>query len=304
MRSTPWGDIEITDAHVHFFSLEFYRVLAEQKGVESVGPLLEWEVPESAEYLADRWIVEMNHHGVDSAVLIASTPAEVEPVAAAVERHPQRLRSVVMMNPMTPGADMRISRALEDGFVKGIFLFPAMHKYSMHDHNVQSLFSIVGGFPGTVIYVHFGMLSVGVRQKLGLPSAYDMRYSNPIDLHAPALAFPNLRFVIPHFAAGYLREALMVADLCPNVYFDTSSSNKWIRCEPSMSDLAGVFRRTLDVLGPKRLLFGSDSSWFPRGWVRGVFDAQVQALESIGIDAGTARGIFGENLRALFRTRE
>jgi predicted TIM-barrel fold metal-dependent hydrolase len=220
----------------------------------------------------------------------------VEPVAAAVERHPQRFRSVVMMNPLMPGADMRISRALEDGFVKGIFLFPAMHKYSLHDHNVHSLLSIVGGYPGTVVYVHFGMLSVGVRDKLGLPSAFD--------LHSPALAFPHLSFVIPHFAAGYLREALMVADLCPNVYFDTSSSNKWMRCEPSVTDLGGVFRTTLDVLGPKRLLFGSDSSWFPRGWVRSVFDEQVRALESIGVDADTARGIFGQNLKALFRTRE
>jgi predicted TIM-barrel fold metal-dependent hydrolase len=304
VRATPWGEIEIADAHVHFFSPEFYRALAEQKGVADVGPLLGWEVPESAEYLADRWVVEMNHNGVDNAVLVASTPAEVEPVAAAVERHPQRFRSVVMMNPLMHGADMRISRALEDGFVKGIFLFPAMHKYSMHDHNVHSLLSIVGGYPGTVIYVNFGMLSVGVREKLGLPSPFDMRFSNPIDLHSPALVFPHLRFVIPHFGAGYLREALMVADLCPNVYFDTSSSNKWMRCEPSVTDLPGVFRRALDVLGPKRLLFGTDSSWFPRGWVGGVFDKQVQACESIGIDAETARGIFGGNLKALFSTRE
>ncbi len=298
--TTPWGDIEIADAHVHFFSPEFFRLLSEQKGDPDVGRLLGWEVPESSEYLADRWVVEMNHHGVGSAVLVASTPGDVESVGVAVERHPDRFHSVVMMNPLLPGADMRISRALEDGSVRGIFLFPAMHKYSAHDHHVHSLLSIVAGYPGTVVYVHFGMLSVGFRQKIGLPSPFDMRFSNPIDLHGIALAFPHLHFVIPHFGAGYLREALMVADLCPNVYFDTSSSNKWIRCEPGVTDLAGVFRRALDVLGPKRLLFGTDSSWFPRGWVRGVFDEQVQALAHVGIDAETARGIFGANLRSLF----
>jgi len=306
MIATPWGDIEVADAHVHFFSPEFFRSLAEQKGSKNssdVGSILGWETPESCEYLADRWVIEMNHNGVDSAVLIASAPGDVESVATAVDRHPERFHSVVMMNPLLPGADMRCVSALDDGFVKGVFLFPAMHKYSMHDHHVESLLSIVAGYPGTVVYVHFGMLTVGFREKLGLLSPFDMRFSNPVDLHALAFAFPDLHFVIPHFGAGYFREALMVADLCPNVYFDTSSSNKWMRCEPCVTDLPGVFRKALEVLGPKRLLFGSDSSWFPRGWVRNVFDEQVGALTEVGVNAETARGILGGNLRGLFQPR-
>jgi hypothetical protein len=62
-----------------------------------------------------------------------------------------------------------------------------------------------------------------------------------------------------------------------------------------------VFRRALDVLGPKRLLFGTDSSWFPRGWMRSVFDEQVLAMQAAGVDGETARGILGGNLRALLR---
>jgi predicted TIM-barrel fold metal-dependent hydrolase len=126
-----------------------------------------------------------------------------------------------------------------------------------------------------------------------------MRFSNPVDLHALASNFPRVNFVIPHFGAGYFREALMVADLCPNVYLDTSSSNGWMRYQTEDLDLAGVFRKALDVLGPKRLLFGSDSSWFPRGWVKGVFDEQVAALRQIGADEGTARAILGGNLMRI-----
>jgi predicted TIM-barrel fold metal-dependent hydrolase len=84
----------------------------------------------------------------------------------------------------------------------------------------------------------------------------------PIDLHAAALQSPAVKFVLPHFSAGYFREALMLADLCPNVYLDTSSSNGWMRYEGL--DLKTIFRRALDVVGPSRLLFGSDSSFFPR----------------------------------------
>ena len=299
--TTPWGEIEVSDAHVHFLSPAVFNALSEQKGVADVGPLLGWEVPESSEFLADHWVVELNHNKVQSAMLVATIPGDVESVGIAVERYPERFYSVVMLNPLTPGADTRCANALSEGQVNGIFLFPAMHRFSMHDHHVHSLLSIVGGFPGAVVYVHCGMLSVGFRKKLGLPSHFDMRFSNPIDMHAVALSFPQVRFVIPHFGAGYLREALMLADLCPNIYFDTSSSNRWMRTEPSPLDLPGVFRKALDVVGAKRLLFGTDSSFFPRGWVKSVFDAQIAALQEVGVDEETVRGILGGNLRALLK---
>jgi hypothetical protein len=57
----------------------------------------------------------------------------------------------------------------------------------------------------------------------------------------------------------------------------------------------------LDVVGPRRLLFGTDSSWFPRGWIRNVFDTQVQALAAVGVDATAAKGILGGNLRGLLQ---
>jgi predicted TIM-barrel fold metal-dependent hydrolase len=305
MITTPWGDVEVSDAHVHFFSPPFFNSLVEQKGggvdVRAIGSTLGWELPASSEYLAERWVVELDHNNVRSAVLIASIPGDLESVAVATESFPDRFRSVMMLNPLSHGADTRCANALGDGQTNGIFLFPAMHRYSMQDHHVHSLLAIVAGFPGAVVYVHCGMLSVGFRKKLGLHSHFDMRFSNPVDLHSVALSFPNLPFVIPHFGAGYLREALMVADLCPNIYFDTSSSNRWMRCEPSVTDLAGVFRKVLDVVGPRRLLFGTDSSWFPRGWIRSVFDTQVDALAAVGVDAGAAKGILGGNLRGLLQ---
>jgi len=73
--------------------------------------------------------------------------------------------------------------------------------------------------------MHCGVLTVGIRRKLVLGSPFDMRFSNPLDLHGLALRYPGVKFIVPHFGAGYLRETLMLADLCPNVYLDTSSSN-------------------------------------------------------------------------------
>ena len=53
------------------------------------------------------------------------------------------------------------------------------------------------------------------------------------------------------------------------------------------------------MLGPDRLLFGSDSSFFPRGWNRAVFDAQAETLLEFGIAAEDAAKVFGGNLARL-----
>jgi predicted TIM-barrel fold metal-dependent hydrolase len=171
-----------------------------------------------------------------------------------------------------------------------------MHRYSMQDTRVEPLLEQAAS-RGLIVFVHCGVLTVGVRKRLGLPSLFDMRFSNPIDLHAVALRFPALKFVLPHFGAGYFREALMLADLCPNVYLDTSSSNSWMRYEGL--DLKTVFRRALEVIGSSRLLFGSDSSFFPRGWHAEIFNQQTAALHEIGVSAGDARLILGENLARI-----
>lgn len=283
---TPWGDLAVSDAHVHFFSHRFFQAL-NSPGVPGLG----WDLPsEDPAALARRWCEELDRHGVARAALIASTPGDEASVLAAAAACPGRFFTYAMVNPAAENA------AVADG-LNGICLFPAMHRYSLHDPRAERIIAQAAA-KRCVVFVHCGVLTVGVRTKLGLPSPFDMRFSNPLDLHALALWFPETRFVVPHFGAGMLRETLMLADLCPNVYLDTSSSNSWMRYEGL--DLATVFRRALDVVGPGRLLFGSDSSFFPRGWHRAIFDAQSKVLVDMGLDIRGARQIFCENLLRVF----
>jgi predicted TIM-barrel fold metal-dependent hydrolase len=302
MRTT-WGDIAVSDAHVHFLSHRFFSILAQEKGgvaVESLTSTLDWEMPEvEPQSLARRWVAELDSHGVDRAALIASLPGDEESVATAVSSFPKRFYGYYMLNPTAADAVERTKKALTGGLLQGICLFPAMHRYSIQDERLAPILEMASQRTGTVVFVHCGVLTVGVRKKLGLPSLFDMRFSNPIDLHAVALRFPKVRFVVPHFGAGYLREALMLCDLCPNVYLDTSSSNNWIRYQDADLTLRTVFGRALEVAGPGRLLFGTDSSFFPRGWNAKVFHTQAQALEELGAGAKVARAIFSENLQKL-----
>ncbi|MBV8865361.1 MAG: hypothetical protein JO210_08195, partial [Acidobacteriaceae bacterium] len=59
----------------------------------------------------------------------------------------------------------------------------------------------------------------------------------------------------------------------------------------------------IDLLGPERLLFGTDSSFFPRGWHRAVFDQQTKALYELGLDARQATQILRSNLEQLLEPR-
>ena len=280
---TPWGECEVADAHVHFFSRRFFSALGEQCGTAGGRCRGQAELGIAAATIRRNWRAcgqaNWSSHGVSQAALIASIPGDESSAMIAAERYPDRFFSFGMVNPWAEHAEV----------VKGldaICLFPAMHLYSIQDPRVEALLEQAAAHR-VAVFVHCGVLSVGVRKKLGLPSPFDMRYSNPIDLHAVALRHPTVRFIVPHFGAGYFREALMLADLCPNVYLDTSSSNSWMRYEGL--DLTTVFRRALSVAGPKRLLFGSDSSFFPRGWNHEILDVQMHALRELG-SAPTMRG--------------
>lgn len=286
----------LNDAHCHFFSSPFFAAL----GGDAALKKLEWDAPGSADALADRWVAELDRHKISRAALIASVPGDAPSVAAAVKKHRSRFVGYFMVDPTEATAAVSTASALDRDRLHAICLYPAMHRYSLQDDRVAKLFEIASTRPGTAVFVHCGVLSIGVRKKLGLPSPFDMRFSNPIDLHAIALAYPKVPIIVPHFGAGYFREALMLADLCPNVLLDTSSSNRWIEYHARLT-LALVFRQALAVAGPDRILFGTDSSFFPRGWVADVYEQQSRALDEMGADAETREKIFGKNFDRVFR---
>ena len=304
MAETPWGNVPANDAHVHFFSHNFYAGLAKQRKLDSneaLGSLLGWQTPPNDPVeLANRWVTELDAHEVGRACLIASVPGDEESVAAAVAARPDRFYGFFMLDPTQHDALDRVRAAVENPNLHAVCLFPAMHTYAMTDARLVPMLELISDHR-LVVFVHCGALSVGVRKKLGLITQFDMRFSDPLHLHPVALHFPQIRFIVPHFGAGLFREALMLADLCPNVYLDTSSSNRWMLYEGL--DLRSVFRRALDLLGPQRLLFGSDSSFFPRGWHSAVFEQQVKALYEVGLDKEKALPILKTNLEQVLEPR-
>lgn len=292
------------DVHCHFFSPRFFEALAEQGELATNDPvahlteILGWEPPQSPEQLADRWVEEMDKHEVGRAGIIASVHGDQQSVAKAVQRHPDRLVGFFMLDPTRKEARDLTRRAFQNMGLRCVCLFPAMHHYHVYEERVAPVFEEAAEAKAAV-FVHCGVLSVGVRKKLGLSSRFDIRFGNPLDLHSVALSHPRLPIIIPHFGAGMFREALMVADLCPNIYLDTSSSNSWIRYYPGLT-LQEAFAQALAVVGPNRLVFGTDSSYFPRGWQSHIYREQIEILEHLGIGAEDQKKIFVENFERIF----
>jgi predicted TIM-barrel fold metal-dependent hydrolase len=296
----------ITDAHVHFFSSGFYRMLAAARppatrggddGAVAIPAELGWTAPGPDDALADAWVAELDRHGVSRAMLIASLHGDESSVAAAVSRHPSRFAGAFMFNPAAPDAVSRLDAAFAHPGLRTVCLFPAMHLVPLDDERSVAVFKAAERHQRAV-FVHCGVLSVGVRKKLGLPSPFDIRLGDPLAVAAVALRHPSVPVIIPHFGAGFFREALMAAAMAPNIVFDTSSSNAWIAFHPALT-LRDVFSRALDVVGPSRLLFGSDSSFFPRGWQRGVYESQRGVLDDLGVDEAGQTAIFSGNFSRL-----
>src|SRR5215831_574916 len=86
LMQTPWGDLPVSDAHVHFFSHRFFQSVASRpQDVPALQAKLGWHLPPvDPAVLAETWANELNRHGVERASIIGSTPGdECSLIAAA-----------------------------------------------------------------------------------------------------------------------------------------------------------------------------------------------------------------------------
>jgi predicted TIM-barrel fold metal-dependent hydrolase len=307
MITTPWGSLRVIDAHTHFFSQQFFQTFAAlarhnlpaEGSLAAVAQRLGVEIPPNEPtHLAHRWVQEMDKYGVDQLVMFTSVPSDDASVTAAVRAFPQRITGYMMLDPAQPQAAERLRQGVQHGGLRGVTLFPAMHHFHASDDSVYSLYQVAAELK-IPVFVHFGVLKVAIRDKLGLPNVFDLRYADPIDLHKAAIDFPGVNFILPHFGCGYFREALMLGAQAPNVYVDTSSSNTWLTYMPSHLDLKTVFDKALQVFGPQRILFGTDSNVFPRGWRQDIFRQQLDILHDLHVSPEAAAQILGGNIARL-----
>ena len=178
-------------------------------------------------------MTEIDRHQVGRAVLIASMPGDEASVAAAVARHPARFVGFFMVNPRAEAPSTRSRAALDEHGLRGVCLFPAMHRYSLQDARGRAHLRGRRGDAGRGVFVHCGVLSVGVRKKLGLPSRSTCA-SATRSTPAPPSTFPQRADHRPALRRRLVPRGADARRTCaPTCPLDTSSSNGWIKYHPA-----------------------------------------------------------------------
>ena len=309
LRLPEWP---IIDFHVHFpvpgsflggsrqrfiarFGQRKWDLLAKARSEYQEDWFLSWAFPRPEEASrtweeqADRWRAEADQYNLARVVFV--TGGGNDQLAKIVARHPDRFLGFAHHDPFAPDAARELERAVTQLGLRGYKVFAPLLDRRLDDEAAFPVWEVAERHRLPVL-IHFGILGGGG----GTGNALNI---DPLVLHDVAKAFPEVPFVIPHFATGYVRELLQLAWACRNVHVDSSGNNEWVRWMPYDLDIQTLFRRFYETVGPERIIFGSDSSWFPRGFaVRYLLD-QFRACRQLRLPDEHLRLIFGGNAARL-----
>lgn len=241
---------------------------------------------------ADRWTTELDHHGIEHAAFV--TAGGNDAMTALVGRGAGRfLGMAAMADPFAPGAAADFDAAVTGGGLRGLKLFAPLASSRMDDPAADPVWEVASRHNVPVL-IHFGHCGSagGIAHNA---------YSNPASLERAAKMYPEVTFVIPHFGIQHVQEVLFLMWACPNVVVDTSGSNQWVRYMAQRLTLEDLFRRFYETMGPDRIVFGSDSSWFPRGFARRYLADQLRICWEMGMPAAELQQIFGGNAARLLK---
>jgi uncharacterized protein len=309
----PIVPIPIIDFHLHFpVNHEFYMDGWNQRFIARFGaeklaenhrrqeelekrwrtayliPPEEEEIP-SVEIQVQRWISEAKKYRLEKCVF--QTGGGNDQLSKIIKMAPDVFVGFAHHDPFIEGAPEELVRAVEILGLKGYKILAPVVERRLDDPVLDPLWKTAEKYKLPVL-IHFGIQGGGG----GIGNAVNM---NPLVIHDVAKGFPDISFIIPHFGCGYTRELLQLAWACPNVYVDTTGTNDWIRWMPYPITIPNLFRMFVETVGPERIIFGTDSNSFPRGFAYANFVVQWQACMDIGLKSTELQSIFHDNAARL-----
>jgi predicted TIM-barrel fold metal-dependent hydrolase len=248
----------------------------------------EREIP-SVEVQAERWSQEVERYGLEKIVFV--TGGGNDTLARVVAMNPQKFIGFAHHDPFQEDAADELRRAVVGLGLRGYKILAPALRGALDSRSLDPLWATAEQLQIPVL-IHFGVLGGGggIAQHVNI---------NPLTLHSVAKGFPGIHFIIPHFSAGYPQELLQLAWVCPNVSVDSSGNNEWVRWMPYPLNLHDLFRKFYETLGPERIIFGTDSEWFPRGFANRYYESQWQVCCEIGMDEEDLHKIFHDNAARL-----
>jgi predicted TIM-barrel fold metal-dependent hydrolase len=246
----------------------------------------------SDEEQADRWVADMDEKGVSRVNFVMG--GGNDNLSKIVKMHQDRFTGFAHHDIFSPNAAGELERAVKELGLRGFKMIASALERPIEDRDAYPLWEMAENLEVPAL-IHFGVLGGG-----GGP-ARSLHNLNPLSLWEVASNFPTLNFVIPHFGACYFRELLQLCWACPNVFIDTSGSNQWMAWMPYKLTLRDLFLKCLETVGPDRVVFGTDSSYFPRGFSEEYLREQLREVRAIGVEESTAQKIFYDNAAKLLK---
>ncbi|MFW9846189.1 MAG: amidohydrolase family protein [Candidatus Thorarchaeota archaeon] len=269
--------IEVIDGHAHFITYntikEWFsdpvRLERVRERVAYQTDMKEFTLPEEPWDTGEMWIKELDKYGI-TAIGMMIGPESRDEFLEARKKYPGRFMGYANIDPSREDAVDLVKQAGRDDF-QGIKLYPSNWNMHVYDERVYPIYEEALRQKLLVI-LHFG-ITIGTEANL--------RYGNPLDIQKPAHDFPDLNFMIAHFGAGFFREVLMLFYQTHNVVVDSSGSNSWMTYLPYDLTITKIYEKAMRAGGSCRVIFGTDSSFFPRGFRYNILEEQYKAVKSI-----------------------
>jgi predicted TIM-barrel fold metal-dependent hydrolase len=247
--------------------------------------------PPDDETQAERWAEEIDRYGLRAVGFV--TGGGNDHLASIIARYPEKFIGFAHHYPFADSAADELKRAVTGLGLKAYKLLAPMLDRPIEDEAAYPVWDVCAEYDIPVL-VHFGI------QGGGGGVAWHENI-NPLKLHNVAKDFPDVTFVIPHFGCAWIRETLQLCWACGNVSIDTSGSNQWVRWVDGEWSVKKLFRKYMETIGPERIIFGSDSSYFPRGFAARYLQDQIRDCRELGMAERDVQLIFAGNAARLFK---
>jgi predicted TIM-barrel fold metal-dependent hydrolase len=225
----------------------------------------------------DALLSTMRAHGVDLALVMPQPFQGLEVVAIhdriarLADAQPGVIYGMANVSCRLPETDYRreVTRCIRDLSFKAIKIDPSVHAVPPN-HPVAEIIFATAQELGVPVIIHTGLGAPFALPALAIP---------------PALKYPDVTIVLAHAGFGiYTPEALVAAELCPNIILEHSWS-------PSFQ-----IEAMTKSIGADRVMFGSDH-------LTNVAP-ELAKLHAINLDEASLRAILGGTAQRVFKLPE
>ena len=255
----------------------------------------------------DHLVKIMKEAGVDKTCIFAmdteltcgvtevSIDEQNEKIAAAAKKYPDQLIPFYAIDPRQKNAATRFKNALLNLGMKGIKLHPALGNFLPDEKCCYPIYKTCMKY-GVPVLFHSGHL---VKIEESNPA-------HPRHVEQVLIDFPKLPIILAHFSLSSWETALQLAQKYPNLYFDFSLLQLTYLKDPA--DCYKQLRKFLDITGPERIFWGTDSPYyndiFPtKRWVDIVSHPNLSSCPEISFSREEIDLIMGDAFAKLIKIK-